>query len=69
MDYHECNKSEDGVLRMPIDGYAFRETEEKWTDFKVEPRNVRLSLEVNDVNPFRELRSIYSAWPIFFYQQ
>ena len=65
MDYHARNMSGDGVLRMPDDGSAFREIEEKWADFKYEPRNVRLSLAANSVNPFRDLRSIYSAWPIF----
>ena len=52
MDYHAGNKSEDGVLRMPIDGSAFREIEEKWEDFKDEPHNVRLLLEADGVNPF-----------------
>jgi hypothetical protein len=65
MDYHARNRSGDGVLRMPVDGSAFREIEEKWADFKDEPRNVRLSLAADGVNPFRELRSIYSVWPIF----
>jgi hypothetical protein len=65
MDYHACNRSGDGVLQMPSDGSAFREIEEKWVDFKDEPRNVRLSLADDGVNPFRELRSIYSVWPIF----
>ena len=58
MDYHACNRSGDGVLRMLADGSAFREIEEKWTNFKDEPCNVRLSLVVDGVNPFRELRSI-----------
>jgi hypothetical protein len=65
MDYHACNRSGDGVLRMPVDGYAFKEIEEKWSIFKDEPRNVRLSLAADGVNPFGELRSIYSMWPIF----
>jgi hypothetical protein len=51
---------------MSVDGSAFREIEENWADFKDEPCNVRLSLVVDSVNPFRELRSIYSVWPIFF---
>jgi hypothetical protein len=50
---------------MPTDGYEFRYIEEKWTDFKDEPHNVRISLAVDNVNPFRELGSIYSVWPIF----
>ena len=59
MDYHARNISGYGVLRMPIDGSAFREIEEKWADFKDEPHNVRFSLVDDGVNPFRELRSIY----------
>ena len=50
MDYHACNRSGDGVLRMPADGYAFKEIEEKWPVFKDEPRNVRLSLAADGVN-------------------
>jgi hypothetical protein len=65
MDYHARNKSGYGVLRMPTDGYAFREIEEKWADFKDESRNVRLSLAADNVNPFRELSYIYSVWSIF----
>jgi hypothetical protein len=68
MDYHARNRSEDGVLRMPTDGFAFREIEEKWVDFKDEPRNVRLSLATDDVNPFRELVYLLSV-AYFCYQQ
>ena len=50
---------------MPTDGYAFKEIVAKWPEFTDEPRNVRLSLAADSVNPFRELRSIYSVWPIF----
>ena len=34
MDFHAKNRSGDGVLRMPADGSAFREIEEKYVDFK-----------------------------------
>jgi hypothetical protein len=37
----------------------------KMDTFKDEPHNVRLSLEVDGVNPFGELSFIYSMWPIF----
>ena len=50
---------------MPTDGSAFREIKEKYVDFKNEPRNASLSLEAHGFNPFREIRSIYSVWPIF----
>jgi hypothetical protein len=64
-EYHAQNITRDGVLRMPANGYAFREIEEKWKEFKDEPHNVKLALVVNGVNPFGEIRSIYSVWPIF----
>ena len=65
MDFHEKNRSQDDVLQMPIDISALNYIEEKWPIFKEEPRNVRLSLAVDGVNPFGELRSTYSVWPVF----
>ena len=50
---------------MPKDGSALNYIEEKWPIFKEEPRNVRLSLVVDGVNPFGELRSTYSVWLVF----
>jgi hypothetical protein len=43
MDYHAQNISGYNVLQIPVDGYAFRVIEEKWAEFKDEPRNVRNS--------------------------
>jgi len=47
---------------MPIDGSAFRDMEEKWPHFKKEHRNVRLYLATDGVNPFADMRFIYSVW-------
>jgi Transposase family tnp2 len=65
MDYHAWNRSGDDILRMPADGSAFIDMEEKWPHFKEEPRNARLSLAADGVNPFAEMRSTYSVWPVF----
>ena len=65
MDYHACNRSQDDIMRIPIDGSAFKEREEKWPHFKEEPRNLKLSLATDDVNPYGEMRSTYSVLPIF----
>jgi hypothetical protein len=65
MDYHAQNIIEYDVLRMPKNGYAFKEIVAKWPEFTNEPRNVRISLETNSVNPFGELWFVYSVWPIF----
>ena len=57
MDYHARNRSEDDVLRMPTNGSLYKNIEERWPIFKEEPRNVRISLAADGVNPFGELRS------------
>ena len=65
MDYHAKNRSEDGVIQIPIYGFAFKKIEEIWSHFKVIPCNLRLSLAANSVNPFGELISTYSVWSVF----
>ena len=50
---------------MPIDGSALKNIEEKWPVFNDEPRNVILSLAADGFNPFGELYSTYSVWPVF----
>ena len=65
MDFHPKNRIQDDVLQMSADGSTFRCSEEKWQIFKDEPRNVKLSLAADGVNPFGELHSTYSVWPIF----
>ena len=65
MDYHARNRSQDDVIQMPADGSAFRDMEEKWPHFKEEPRNFRIYLAADGVNPFAQMKSIYTVWPIF----
>ena len=52
MDYHARNRSQDDIIRMPAYGYAFKDMEGKWPHFKEEPRNIRISLAADGVNPF-----------------
>jgi len=65
MDYHAWNISEYGVMWIHADGTTFRDNEERWIVFKEGPCNVNLSLVMNGVNPFIEIRSIYWVWPVF----
>jgi hypothetical protein len=50
---------------MFVDGSTFSNIEEKRPLFKEKACNIRLALEANDVNPFSEIRSIYSVWHVF----
>ena len=65
MDYHACNRSRDDITQILTDDLTFMHIEEKWQHFKEEPRNLRLSLTADGVNPFGEMRPVYSMWPIF----
>jgi hypothetical protein len=65
MDFHAKNKSQEDVLRILVDGFALKYIKEKWPIFKEEHRNVRISLATDGVNPFGELRSMYSVWHVF----
>ena len=60
MDYHARNISQNDVIRMPTDGTTFRDIEEKLPHFK-EPRNLRIYLAAYGVNPFAQMRSIYTV--------
>ena len=65
MDYHARNRSQDEIMRIPTDGLKFKEIEKKGPHFKEDPCNLKLSLAVNSVNPFGEMRSTQFVWPIF----
>ena len=65
MDYHAKNRSKNGVLWMPANGFALKNIKEKWPIFKYEPCNVRLSVAVDGFDWFGEIRSTYSMWHVF----
>ena len=65
MDYHACSRSQDDIMQIPMNDFKFKDREDRWPPFKEEPHNLKLSLAAYGVNPFGEMRSIYSVWPIF----
>ncbi|KAA0040158.1 transposase [Cucumis melo var. makuwa] len=46
-----CGRIEDGKLRHPVDSPAWKLVDLKWPDFGSEPRNLRLALSADGVNP------------------
>ena len=61
MNYHARNISQDDVIQILVNGSSFRYMEEKWPHFKEKPRNIRISLASDGVNPFAHMRSIYTV--------
>ncbi|TYJ99710.1 putative serine/threonine-protein kinase nek2 [Cucumis melo var. makuwa] len=53
-----CERIEDGKLRHPADSPAWKLVDFKWPDFGSEPRNLRLVLSADGVNPHGTLLDI-----------
>jgi hypothetical protein len=62
--WHADGRTIDEVLRHPVDDEAWKSFDEKHPDFASDPRNVRLGLTSGEFNPFGNMRSIHSTWPV-----
>jgi len=51
MDWHVANKSEDGVMRGPANSKTWQIVEDRWPQFKEEPRHLTLGLAIDGVKP------------------
>ncbi|KAA0047177.1 transposase [Cucumis melo var. makuwa] len=51
LTWHASERIEDGKLRHPADSPAWKLVDFKWPDFGSEPRNLRLALSADRVNP------------------
>jgi hypothetical protein len=64
MTWHATGKSTDGKMQHPVDGKAWQKFDNKYSDFAIEPRNVRLGLAADGFNPFGNLSQTYNMWPV-----
>ena len=64
MRWHMEESNEDGVLRHPKDGKAWKTFDATFPDFASDPRNVRLGLASDGFNPFGNMSTNYSIWPV-----
>ena len=64
MRWHHENASNDGQMRHLVDTPAWKIIDDNWPIFSSEPRNVRLAMVVDGFNPFGDLSSSYSVWPV-----
>ncbi|XP_071687474.1 uncharacterized protein [Rutidosis leptorrhynchoides] len=58
----QCN--EEGKMRHPVDGRAWKEIDKRYLDFTREHRNVRLGLAADGFNPFGNMNNPYNMWPV-----
>ncbi|KAA0051711.1 uncharacterized protein E5676_scaffold827G00140 [Cucumis melo var. makuwa] len=65
MRWHRDKRVEtDDVLRHPADVEGWKHFDSEYPDFASDPRNVRLGLALYGFNPFGQMSTSYSIWPI-----
>lgn len=64
LTWHSTHHSQDGKMRHPVDSVTWNVIEQKWPNFAVDPRNLRFGLATDGFNPFKNLSSQYSCWPV-----
>ncbi|KAM3319113.1 hypothetical protein P3S67_006313 [Capsicum chacoense] len=64
MKWHANEQPNEGDLRHPADGQAWKDFDHLYLDFSRDPRNVRLGLSRDDFNPFRTMSISHSTWPV-----
>lgn len=64
MMWHVENRSTDGILRVSADCVAWKHIDSLCLDFAAEPRNLRLVLAMDGVNPFGLRSTPWSTWPV-----
>ncbi|XP_021750185.1 uncharacterized protein LOC110715784 isoform X2 [Chenopodium quinoa] len=64
LTWHSEGREKDGKLRHPADSPQWRFIDAKFPEFAKEKRNLRLALSTDGMNPFGNLSSSYSTWPI-----
>ena len=62
MSWHSSHRSDDSMWKIPADTPAWNHIEDEWPSFKTEPRNLRLGLGMDGVNPFGFKSTAYSMW-------
>ncbi|XP_061371520.1 uncharacterized protein LOC133314095 [Gastrolobium bilobum] len=64
MRWHTMDDNNDEIMRHPRDSKAWKRFDSINTEFASDPRNVRLGLATDGFNPFGNMSSNYSIWPI-----
>ncbi|KAL0561335.1 hypothetical protein IC582_001760 [Cucumis melo] len=62
--WHAMDRKVDSIMRHPADTPSLRLIDHMWPTFGSEPRNLRLGLSTDGINPFGDLSSNYSCWPV-----
>ena len=62
--WHAINRKVGGILRHSVDTPSWRLIDHMWPTFESELRNLHLGLSTDGINPFGDLSTTYSCWPV-----
>ena len=64
MRWHSDKRKDDGIGRHPADCEEWKGLDKEHPDFAAETRNIRLGLASDGFNPFGDMSTSYSMWPV-----
>ena len=64
MTWHHDKHVDDGLLRHPADSKAWKNFDELHESFSSEKHNVRLGLASDGFNPYGNMSTSHSTWPV-----
>ena len=64
MTWHAHHHVDDGLMCHPSDGEAWKNFDNRYPQFSIEERNVRLGLYSDGFAPFGQFGWPYSCWPV-----
>nr|ABB47286.2 transposon protein, putative, CACTA, En/Spm sub-class [Oryza sativa Japonica Group] len=64
MRWHEEGRKKDGMIRHPTDARQWINFDAQYREFAKDPRNIRFALSTDGVNPFGDMSSSHSTWPV-----
>ncbi|KAI5337966.1 hypothetical protein L3X38_017237 [Prunus dulcis] len=64
LTWHDESIKKNGRLRHPADSPSWKMVDHMWPDFACEPRNLRLAISSDGIDPHSSLSNRYSCWPV-----
>ncbi|KAH7846799.1 hypothetical protein Vadar_018298 [Vaccinium darrowii] len=64
IQWHSKGRTKDPKMRHPTDTPVWKSFDSQYEDFTAEPRNVRLGLASDGFNPYGNMSTSYSIWPV-----
>jgi len=64
LTWHKDGISIDGLICNVVDSFTWKHVNDKWPTFATDACSIRLGLALDGVNPFGDLSSCHSTWPM-----